>query len=152
MKTIGPSLASTPCFMTLDPCHLEVLDENASYERFEPGDFLFHEGEEADRFYVIREGRVAIKAFDGEHGPVTVQLLGPGDIMGWSWLIPPHHWRFDARAVERTEAIALDGQALRMRCEEDHDLGYDLLMRFSYILSQRLELTRMKLLERCDLA
>jgi hypothetical protein len=73
--------------------------------------------------------------------------LGEGEILGWSWLIPPYNWHFDARAVELTRAIALDGKCLRNKCEQDHDLGYELLKRFAHIMEQRLQATRLQLLD-----
>ena len=73
--------------------------------------------------------------------------LGEGDILGWSWLMPPYHWQFHARAVEVTRAIALDGKCLRTKCEQNHDLGYELLKRFCHIIERRLEATRLQLLD-----
>ena len=70
-----------------------------------------------------------------------------GEILGWSWLVPPYRWHFDARAVELTRAIALDGKCLREKCEEDHDLGYEVMRRFVVIIAQRLEETRLQLLD-----
>ena len=79
--------------------------------------------------------------------PTTVETLGEGEILGWSWLLPPYHWRFHARAVEATRAIALDGRCLRSKCEENHDLGYELLKRFAKIIERRLEATHLQLMD-----
>ena len=68
-------------------------------------------------------------------------------MLGWSWIIPPYHWHYDARAIEPTSAIALDAKCLRIKCEEDHDLGYELLKRFTNVITQRLEATRLQLLD-----
>jgi CRP/FNR family cyclic AMP-dependent transcriptional regulator len=95
--------------------------------------------------YSRRKGRLEV--FIPGRGSVTIQTLGSGDILGWSWLIPPYAWRFDARAVEMTRAIALDGKCLRDKCEADHDLGYELLKRIAAILGQRLDATRFRLLD-----
>jgi len=75
------------------------------------------------------------------------ETLEADDILGWSWLVAPYYWRFDARAMEVTRAIALDGKCLRSKCEENHDLGYNLLKRFVAIVEQRLQSTRMQLLD-----
>jgi CRP-like cAMP-binding protein len=131
----------------LEPRHLRILVGCASNVRFNAGQILFHEGEEANQFYMIRQGKVAIEILAPELGPITVQTVGEGDVLGWSWLIPPYRWRFDARAVELTRAIALDGKCLRQKSEEDHDLGYELLKRFSGIIVERLEATRLQLLD-----
>jgi CRP-like cAMP-binding protein len=78
---------------------------------------------------------------------VQLETLGPGEILGWSWLFPPYRWHFDARASEPTRAVALDGTCLRAKCEADHDLGYALVKRFLYQLHQRLERSRLQLLD-----
>ena len=115
--------------------------------RFEAGQYLFHEGESADQFYLIRHGRVAIEVTAPGHGAVTIQTLGEGDIVGVSWLIPPYRWTFNAKALERTRAISMDANCLRQKCEDDHDLGYELMKRFMPILLQRLHATRIQLLD-----
>jgi len=90
---------------------------------------------------------VALEIFAGHRGPITVETLEDGDIVGWSWLFPPYRWRFDARAVETTRAIALNGKCLRTKSEQDHDLGYELLKRFARIVEERLQATRLQLLD-----
>ncbi|MBI3193500.1 MAG: cyclic nucleotide-binding domain-containing protein, partial [Ignavibacteriae bacterium] len=105
------------------------------------------EDEEANWFYIIRQGKVAVEAYAAERGAVIIDTVEEGDVLGWSWLIPPYNWHFDARAVELTLAIALDGKCLRNKCEHDHNLGYELLKRFAHIIEQRLEATRIRLLD-----
>jgi hypothetical protein len=90
---------------------------------------------------------VALEVTAPGRAPLVVQTLGAGEILGWSWLVPPHHWLFDAVALEQTRAIALDGRCLRGKCEADHDLGYELLKRFALIMEERLEATRLQLLD-----
>jgi CRP-like cAMP-binding protein len=147
METLEGILAEHPFFSGLDPRYLQLAVGCASNVRFNAGEFIFREGEEANYFYLVREGKVALEAFAPSRGSLTIQTLEDGEILGWSWLIPPYHWRFDARAVEMTRAIALDGKCLRAKCEEDHDLGYELLKRFAAILGQRLDATRFQLLD-----
>ncbi|MGB9024129.1 MAG: cyclic nucleotide-binding domain-containing protein [Candidatus Bathyarchaeia archaeon] len=147
METLEPILAQHPFLKELEPRHLKILVGCASNVRFNAGQIMFHVGEEANQFYMIRQGKVAIETLVPELGPITVQTVGEGDVLGWSWLIPPYRWRFDARAVELTRAIALDGKCLRQKSEEDHDLGYELLKRFSGIIVERLEATRLQLLD-----
>ena len=78
---------------------------------------------------------------------MAIQSLKEGEVLGWSWMIPPYKWHFDARAFDLTRAIALDGACLREKCEEDHDLGYELMSRFALIIAQRLEATRLQLMD-----
>jgi CRP/FNR family transcriptional regulator, cyclic AMP receptor protein len=111
------------------------------------GKYVFREGEPADHFYLIRQGRVAIEISAPPRKAIIVQTLSAGDVLGWSGLVPPYQWRFHARAVESVRVLALDGKCLRARCEENHDLGYELLKRFAQVMTQRLEATRFQLLD-----
>ncbi len=147
MQTIEPLLAGHPFFRGLDPKHLQLIVGCSSNVVFNPGQFLFREGEEANTFYILRSGRVKVETFSPQHGPITIQTEGEGEILGWSWLVPPYHWRFDAEAVEQTRAIAIDGKCLREKCETDHNLGYELMKRFALIIAERLEATRLQLLD-----
>ncbi len=147
MESLEQTLAESPFLKGLQPHHLELITGCASNVRFEGGQYLFHEGEEAEKFFILRHGRVAIEVYTPDRGPITIQTIEEGDVLGWSWLVPPYQWRFDAKATELVRAIALDGKCLRTKCEQDHDLGYDLLKRFSHIIEQRLEATRLQLLD-----
>jgi CRP/FNR family cyclic AMP-dependent transcriptional regulator len=146
MESLKPILAEHPFSKDLEKPYLELLTGCATNVRFEPGQFLFREGEEANQFYLIRHGVVAVEIFAGAAGPITVTTIGEGEVLGWSWLFPPYRWKFDARAVEPTRAIALDGKCLRVKCEADHDLGYEMLKRFAHMVEQRLDATRLQLL------
>ncbi len=147
METLEPLLAQHPFLKDMDTNHLKLLVGCASNVRFNTGQYLFREGEEANQFYMIRQGKVAVEIFAAERGPIIIQTIGDGDVLGWSWLIPPYRWRFGARALELTRAIVLDGKCLRTKSEEDHNLGYELLKRFSNIIAERLEATRLQLLD-----
>lgn len=147
MRTLEGILAEHPFFEGLDQRYLQIIVGCASNVVFEEGQIIFHEGEQANQFYLIRQGRVALEVHAAGVGTLTIQTLDAGDILGWSWLVAPYRWHFDARALEPTRAIALDGECLRRKCEEDHDLGYELLKRFAEIITQRLQATRLQLLD-----
>ena len=147
METLEPLLSRHPFFEGLDSSYLKTLTGCASNVHFSGGQMIFREGEEANQFFLIREGRVAIEVFVETRGPVIIQTLGPGEILGWSWLVPPYRWRFDARAVDEVRALALDGKCLREKCETDPRLGYELLTRFAQVITRRLEATRIQLLD-----
>ena len=147
MESLEPILRTHPFLEGLDSRFMELITGCASNVRFNAGEFLLHEDEEANQFYIIRQGRVAVESHAPGMDPIIIHTVGEGDILGWSWLVPPYYWHFDARAVELTRAIALDGKCLRQKCENDHELGYELLKRFTNIITQRLEATRMQLLD-----
>jgi CRP/FNR family transcriptional regulator, cyclic AMP receptor protein len=134
-------------FRGLDERHIEFITGCAKNARFEAGQYIFREGDPADQFYFIREGLVSIEIMVPQKGPATLQTVAEGDVLGWSWLAPPYRWRFDARALRETRALDFDGKCLRAKCDEDHDLGYEIMKRFTNVVSDRLDATRLQLLD-----
>ena len=147
METLERILAEHPFFQDLDRTQLDVVTGCATNLRFDAGAFLIRAGEEANQFFLLREGKVSLEVAAPGRPPLVLQTVGAGDILGWSWLIPPYHWMFDAVALEPTRTIALDGRCLRGKCEADRALGYELLKRFAHIMEQRLQATRLQLLD-----
>ena len=147
METLERIVAEHPFFHGLESYYTGLLVGCGANVRFQPGEYIFKEGEEANEFYLIRSGRVALEIFAPQHKPLVVETLSEGDILGWSWLLPPYVWKFHAHAMQDTRAIALDGKCLRTKCEQNHDLGYEVLKRFAQIMERRLEATRMQLLD-----
>lgn len=147
MENLAPLLREHPFFHGMSDIHLATIAGCAINVRFEPGEFLAREGEEAKWFYILRHGRAALETFSPQKGPLVIQTVGEGEILGWSWLLPPYHWRFSARAMDLVRAVALDGECLRGKCEADHELGYQLLKRFAEVVAERLSATRMQLLD-----
>lgn len=147
MKTLEPVLANHAFFRDLPPEYLPILLGCASNAVFEAGVYIFREGGAADNFYLIREGKVALEAAAAGQNPLTVQTLSGGEVLGWSWLVPPFRWCFDARAVETTRVAALDGKCLRRKCEDEPRLGYELLKRFAGVIVARLQASRMQALD-----
>ncbi len=150
MHDLSPFLAEHAFFKDLDRKYLPLLVGCAKNVRFEPEQVIHREGEPANEFYLIRKGKVRIEIHSTGIGSVVIQTLKDGDIFGSNWLIPPYKWLFDYTAVERTRALSLDGKCLRGKCDEDHNLGYDMMMRFSQVLSKRLYMTRMQLLRELE--
>lgn len=150
LETLEPLLTAHPFLKGLEASHIQLIVGCASNVRFDAGQYILREDEEANQFYIIRQGKVALEIYTPDRGPIIIDTLEEGDVLGWSWLIPPYNWRFDAKAIELTRAIALDGKCLRTKCESDHHLGYELLKRFSSIIEQRLESTRIQLLDIYD--
>jgi CRP-like cAMP-binding protein len=138
-------LRDHPFLQDLAPDYLQFMAEYASKIRFEAGQYILREGEAANHLYLINYGKVALGSFIPGRGFTTIDTLDDGKVLGWSWLIPPYHWHFDALTIIPTLVVALDGQRLRDRCEADHDFGYELLKRLALIVGQRLRATRLRL-------
>lgn len=147
MQTLEPLLTGHEFFRDLDPGYANLLVSCASNVRFAAGTFLFREGEPAEQFFLIREGKVAVEIASPGRGHLVVQTVGEGDVAGFSWLVEPHRYQFDGRAVTPVRAIALDGVCLRGKCEQDPNLGYVLMHRVARIVLARLQATRLQLLD-----
>ncbi len=147
VDTLEPILAKLPFFEGLEKRHLELLVGCASNARYFADEYLYREGEDANQFFIIRQGKVAIEMAIPGRGMVTLQTHDEGDVVGWAWLLPPYRWHFSGRAVEMTRVIALDGVCLRRKCEEDPALGYEFLKRFSAKTARSLDLVYMQVLD-----
>ncbi|MBI2928180.1 MAG: cyclic nucleotide-binding domain-containing protein [Verrucomicrobia bacterium] len=145
--TLEPLLAESPLFKGFDPAHLSLLAASVTNVRYNAGDYLFREGETSSQFYVLRSGKVALEINAPGRGPLIIQTLGEGDLLGWSSMVPPYTKHFCARAIELTRALAFDGAKVRQLCEGDPKLGYELLKRLSAVMGQRLQATRLQVLD-----
>jgi len=124
-----------------------VLLENATTARYRPGELIFRQGEPANKFFLIEEGHVEIQATSPRHPDVSVQTLGAGDPLGWSWLFEPFTWNFQAKAVEPVRLLVMDAAHLLRLSNENHEFGYELMKRLSRVLICRLQATRHRLVE-----
>jgi CRP/FNR family transcriptional regulator, cyclic AMP receptor protein len=146
-QTLEPVLRGHKFFAGLLPEYLSLLAGCASNVVFPQGAFLFREGEPANSFFLLRDGKMALEIAAPGPGALLVQTLGAGDVAGFSWLIEPHQWEFDGRAVEQVHAIQMDGVCLRGKCAADPRLGYELMRRFAHLATVRLQATRLQLLD-----
>jgi len=147
METLERILGEHPFFAGLDPAFLNLATGCARNVRFESGEFLCREGAAADQFFLVRHGRVALQLFAPGRGAVTFQTLGPGEMFGMSWLAPPYKWTYDAKALELTRALSIDGACLRRKCDADHNLGYEIMQRFLSTTIEKLHATRLQMLD-----
>jgi CRP-like cAMP-binding protein len=147
MKKTEKMLAEHPFLQGLAPSLLMAIASCATQVSYQAQQVIYHEGDTADQFLLVRDGKVAIEIFSAERGSLTIKTVGSGEVLGWSWLFAPYLRRFDARALERTRAIALDGMVLREKAEKDHRLGYELLKRFSNVVVDRLKAASLQLLD-----
>lgn len=140
-------LADHKFFHGIDPAFLTEVGEHAYERSFESSELLVREGDPADEFLAIFEGKVALEIISADHPRTTIQTLGPGEVLGWSWLFSPHRWRLDARALKPTRVLGLGARHLRETLDEHPAEGYQFLMRLLPVIAQRLENTRLQLLD-----
>lgn len=145
-QNIQTIISKHPFVEGMSPHQLRLLCDCALPAHFAANELIFHEGDPANRFYLLQKGKVALESQIRGDSRAVIQTLGAGDILGWSWLFPPYFWHFDARALEATDAVFIYGTPLREECETDHELGYELMKRLASVMLKRLQATRWKLL------
>jgi CRP/FNR family cyclic AMP-dependent transcriptional regulator len=141
--TITKYLTQHPSFDGLDPAQVSLIASHAQIAHFAPGQRLFSRDGDAREFFIVQDGTVTVGVPSIEGEALEIQTVGPGSMLGWSWLIPPYRWSFDARAVAPTSVITFDGEKLREACESDLKLGYELMKRFALLMAKRLNAARM---------
>ena len=145
--TLEPLLRGHKFFAGLDPEYLTLITGCARNMVFGQDSFAFREGEPAGEFYLIRDGMLALEVAAPGRGPIVVQTLQAGDVAGFSWLIDEHRWQFDGRVIAPVRAVGVDGVCLRGKCEQDPRLGFELMRRFARLATERLQATRLQLLD-----
>ncbi|GHO88454.1 Crp/Fnr family transcriptional regulator [Dictyobacter formicarum] len=147
MQTCEQILAAHPFFKGLPLYYLHQIADLATSVAYDSNQYIFHEGEPAEYFYILTEGKVVLETFAADRGSISIETIEAGEVLGWSWLFEPYRWHFSAHVIEKVEAIALHGAPLRRMCETDHVFGYKLVKRVAYIIMQRLQMTRLQLLD-----
>ncbi|MEO8377800.1 MAG: cyclic nucleotide-binding domain-containing protein [Candidatus Sumerlaeota bacterium] len=145
-QEMAARVAAHPFTAGMNHEQLALLKDCAMLAHFKQGEVVMREGEIANRFYLIESGKVVLQSSVPEGDPLIVDTVGAGDLLGWSWIMPPYVWHFTARATEETEAIFFYGTILRDYCEQYHSLGYELFKRMSAVMSKRLQAAREKML------
>jgi CRP/FNR family cyclic AMP-dependent transcriptional regulator len=146
MKPLVQDIAEHPFLQGMSARHSSLIAEFAMETQFSRDQIVFREHDPANRFYLLRCGRVALESPRKQGKSEIVQIITGGDVLGWSWLFPPYYWHFDARALEPTSAIFFYGTPLRELCDQDHAFGYDLLKRVAAVAIARLQKAREQLL------
>lgn len=134
-------IAEQSFFANLSREHVHLLSTFAMEVQYRPDEWIFREGDPANRFFIILKGYVSIEVDCEGGGAVPIRTLGPGDDLGWAWLFPPYRMHFSARATGAVHAIFFYGTRLREECEQDHELGYQLMKRVAEVLVRNLKAT-----------
>lgn len=140
-------LACVRPFDRLTPAHRSLIASTAREVTFPSGTTIFFDGQRANGCWLIRAGHVALGTEVPGRGQVVVQTVGPGEVLGWSWLVPPYHWHFTASANSAVSALVFDTTRLRALADEDPALGYALSLGLLQIVVARLQSTRSRLLD-----
>jgi len=140
-------LSSHAFFKGLPQGLLETASSGAKLRTYRAGEFLLREGRAADEFFAILDGKVALEVFAADRRRITIQTVGSGEVLGWSWLAPPHRWSLDAIAVKTTHAITIEASTLWTRFAAEPSEGYEFLLRLVPVLAGRIQAMEMQLLE-----
>ncbi|MFE5332811.1 Crp/Fnr family transcriptional regulator [Embleya sp. NPDC056575] len=127
--------------------HLDRLLAFGRPVTFEPGTRLFEENRPARDFWLVEGGSVCLDMHVPGGPAATVETLGPGELVGWSWLFPPYRWHLGGRAVGTVRAVEFDAGAVRAECERDPDFGRAITLACAQVIAGRLQASRLRLLD-----
>lgn len=148
MTDIGQLPRNHPFVATLTDEHFSTLEScGVAHVSFEPSDTILQEGRVADACFLIEEGEVALEVYVSGGDLRPVQVVRSGDVVGWSWLFPPHRAAFEATALSPIKALSIDATLLREKMAEDPAFGYAILVRVGKVAVSRLEASRREILE-----
>lgn len=114
---------------------------------FSAGRRLFEEKGRVDRFWIVRDGDVALELHVPGRPSAALETLGQGSLLGWSWLFPPCHWSMSAEALTDVRAYEFDAAAVRRLCRENPEFGYVFVLACAEVIGHRLEGARTRLLD-----
>jgi CRP-like cAMP-binding protein len=135
------AVAQHPFVRGMTEAQVQLLTQCAMLTEFEADQVIFREGDIANRFYLIQRGQVSLETAGAEGSVIQIQTVGPGEVVGWSWLFAPYYWHFSARASEPTQAVFFYGTRLRECCDDDTEFGYHLMRRMAVVVMHRLQAT-----------
>ncbi len=134
-------------FAGMDDTHLDFISDHAMEKHIETGHVIFRQGEHADKFFLVLDGAINVE-IPALYGPtLTIQNLKSGHMLGWSWLISPYEWDFQAKVEESTQLLEFDGAAILKHCDDDPNFGYAFLRRFTELMSERLHAARQRMMD-----
>jgi CRP-like cAMP-binding protein len=146
-QSITEYLSAHEFFSEFSDDVLKFLCECSSTREIKKGQILFLQGEHADKFYVVRSGRISLQ-MPAIMGPtLEIQTVDEDQVLGWSWLISPYQWNFQTKAEDDSELLQFDGAAILAQCEQDPKLGFELVKKFAALMSVGLNAARQKMMD-----
>lgn len=146
-NAIEKVLVDAPAFSGLGDEYARRLAEHGKEIEIANGEVLFRSGEPAKSFFLLVDGEISIE-IPAVSGPtLRVQRLTPVRVLGWSWLLPPFKWSFNAKGERDSKLIAFDGEAVLEACEADPAFGYEVIKRFSGLMAERLDAAHRRMME-----
>lgn len=146
-REIVQELRGNSFFNSFPDTDLEHFAPCVTFKSFEPGQVLIRDGDVADCFHILRLGTVAVELTVPPRGRLSLQTLGIGDILGWSWAVPPYRWSFDARATSLVRTLQVDAFQLRGVCDAEPAFGYRLMQQIIRVMAGRITAARLQMLD-----
>ena len=146
-QSVIKTISKLNLFEGLSDEQLSKFTACSSMVQFSTDEYIFRQNDEANKFYILQSGLVNLSTYLVSDATITLQTVGPFEILGLSWIVSPYVWHFDAKVTEPVQAIEIDAACARESMDKDHNMGYVLMQRFFSLLVQRLQNTRLQLLD-----
>lgn len=140
-------LGSQPFLNGMPEKYIPMIADCAELKSFAEGDYLLRQNQPAQYFYLLLQGHVSLRTHIPPKGIIPVETLGPSAALGWSWLVAPYKWYFDAIAVDAAETILVHTPCILGKIENDKEFGFEMYQRFTEVIVNRLQGTRMQLMD-----
>jgi CRP/FNR family transcriptional regulator, cyclic AMP receptor protein len=145
-QSLLDTLRHHPFVAQFEPAHVEKLAALAREVRFDREHIIFREGDESSEFYLVVTGLVSLEIAAPGH-TFRIQTLFAGDELGWSALLMGRGKHFQARTLERVDALAFEGEELLAACKADTAFGFAFTLRLLGVVAGRLQATRLQVLD-----
>ncbi len=147
IRGIDSLVREHPFCQDLDEAAIALMSGCAKNEQFPAGSMIARENQPSERLFLLRYGTAALEIRRPGHDPLIIETLEAGEILGWSWIVPPYRWAYDVRAVTIVRAISVEAGCLRAKCDDDHSFGYEIYHRILRVMANRLSATRLRLVD-----
>ena len=147
MKNAESQLRSHSFVKTFSSETVDLLATNAKMVIFEPGHLILSYQQPAEHLWLLTEGQVVLSSLLPGAQKQTIETLNAPAVLGWSWLLEPYRWHFDATARHQVSAIEINAKVLREHMNNDAQLSSELYPKFFELVVERLQASRLQSLD-----
>jgi CRP/FNR family cyclic AMP-dependent transcriptional regulator len=144
---LGDLRATSNLIAKLDDDEFEFFESLATEIILAPDKVLFRENGEAKRFFIVARGIISLEVERAAKPSTTVQTVSDGALLGLSWRLEPHRWMWTARAMTETRLAVFDAAFMRAECARDSALDRLMWEAVAREASERLQHTRIQMLD-----
>lgn len=143
------TLSRFELFMGLPESLLKEIAAISEETSVKQGEFIFHEGEKADKLHFLLNGSVALRVkLTSRPESITVSFVSmPYQSFGWSGIVAPNHYTSSAECDEDSNLLIIPSTPFMKLLEANPESGLKVMQRIAEIIADRLRNSRQALLK-----